>query len=155
MSFVPSQPLWTTYVHFHQDPPGAFFRLRDGTLLSKSWFISSIRSLLSSIGLLQHEYAAIPMALVQQALENKCGDFAKKTPYGIKKQASLRSSFVLAVDKAAPIARPTTCHSVPAFIVHSTTTRTNQLRASSSFGRCTEDCASSTGDQASLKFNRR
>ena len=45
------------YIHVCHDPPGVFFRLRNGTPGSKSWFISRIRSILSYVGLPRHEYA--------------------------------------------------------------------------------------------------
>ena len=45
------------YIRIRRDPPGAFFRMQDGSPASKPWFVSKIRHILSSIGLPQHEYA--------------------------------------------------------------------------------------------------
>ena len=46
-----------SYLYIRQDRPGAFFCLQDGTPVSKPWFITNIRGVLSSIGLPHYDYA--------------------------------------------------------------------------------------------------
>ena len=46
-----------SYLQTRQDCPGAFFLLSTGSIVTKPWFVEQIRSVLTSFGLPQDDYA--------------------------------------------------------------------------------------------------